>query len=139
MVRPGYLSAWASQSNLPESTMAPPTAAAWPSRYLVVEWITMSETLPLRMARHCSNAQGVAEYLRGHEKVAWVAGVAKVLSTMRGTPWAWAARANFSMSSTVRAGLAMVSPNRPRPHHPGRELPWGDVYQEVRPGGRVYH
>ena len=30
------------------------------------------ETLPLRMARHCSNAQGVAEYLRGHEKVAWV-------------------------------------------------------------------
>ena len=30
------------------------------------------ETLPMRMARHCSNAQGVAEYLRGHEKVAWV-------------------------------------------------------------------
>ena len=30
------------------------------------------ETLPLRMARHCSNAQGVAESLRGHEKVAWV-------------------------------------------------------------------
>ena len=30
------------------------------------------ETLPLRMARHCSNAQGVAEYLRKHEKVAWV-------------------------------------------------------------------
>ncbi len=30
------------------------------------------ETLPLRMARHCSNAQGVAEYLQGHEKVAWV-------------------------------------------------------------------
>ena len=24
------------------------------------------------MARHCANAQGVAEYLRGHEKVAWV-------------------------------------------------------------------
>ncbi len=30
------------------------------------------ETLPLRMARHCSNAQGVAEYLQKHEKVAWV-------------------------------------------------------------------
>ena len=30
------------------------------------------ETLPLRMARHCSNAQGVAEYLQKHEKVDWV-------------------------------------------------------------------
>ena len=30
------------------------------------------ETLPLRMARHCANAQGVAEFLQKHEKVAWV-------------------------------------------------------------------
>ena len=30
------------------------------------------ETLPLRMERHCFNAQKVAEYLEGHEKVAWV-------------------------------------------------------------------
>lgn len=30
------------------------------------------ETLPLRMERHCSNAQAVAEYLEKHEKVAWV-------------------------------------------------------------------
>ncbi len=30
------------------------------------------ETLPLRMARHCANAQAVAEYLANHEKVAWV-------------------------------------------------------------------
>ena len=30
------------------------------------------ETLPLRMERHCYNAQKVAEYLEGHEKVAWV-------------------------------------------------------------------
>lgn len=30
------------------------------------------ETLPLRMARHCSNAQAVAEWLQKHEKVAWV-------------------------------------------------------------------
>ena len=37
-------------------------------------------------------------------------GVAKVLSMIRGTPWAWAARANCSISSTVSAGLAMVSP-----------------------------
>lgn len=30
------------------------------------------ETLPLRMERHCYNAQKVAEYLENHEKVAWV-------------------------------------------------------------------
>lgn len=30
------------------------------------------ETLPLRVARHCENARKAAEYLSGHEKVAWV-------------------------------------------------------------------
>ena len=30
------------------------------------------ETLPLRMERHCYNAQKAAEYLADHEKVAWV-------------------------------------------------------------------
>ena len=30
------------------------------------------ETLPLRMERHCSNAQKVAEWLEGHPKVSWV-------------------------------------------------------------------
>ena len=30
------------------------------------------ETLPLRVMRHCENAQKVAEYLEQHEKVAWV-------------------------------------------------------------------
>ena len=30
------------------------------------------ETLHLRVPRHCENAQKVAEYLEGHEKVAWV-------------------------------------------------------------------
>lgn len=30
------------------------------------------ETLHLRMARHCENAQKVAEFLHAHEKVAWV-------------------------------------------------------------------
>jgi O-acetylhomoserine (thiol)-lyase len=30
------------------------------------------ETLPLRMSRHCANAQAVAEYLSRHPKVAWV-------------------------------------------------------------------
>ena len=30
------------------------------------------ETLPLRMKKHCDNALRLAEYLQGHEKVAWV-------------------------------------------------------------------
>lgn len=30
------------------------------------------ETLHLRMERHCQNAKKVAEFLKGHEKVAWV-------------------------------------------------------------------
>jgi O-acetylhomoserine (thiol)-lyase len=30
------------------------------------------ETLPLRMERHCSNAQKVAEYLEAHAQVSWV-------------------------------------------------------------------
>ncbi len=30
------------------------------------------ETLPLRMQRHCDNAQAVAEYLSDHDKVSWV-------------------------------------------------------------------
>ena len=30
------------------------------------------ETLPLRMERHCANAQSVAEYLEAHPKVDWV-------------------------------------------------------------------
>jgi len=37
-------------------------------------WLTLLglETLPLRMARHCANAQTVAEYLAGHDAVDWV-------------------------------------------------------------------
>jgi O-acetylhomoserine (thiol)-lyase len=37
-------------------------------------WNTLSgvETLSLRMDRHCSNAQAVAEYLEGHKHVKWV-------------------------------------------------------------------
>jgi O-acetylhomoserine (thiol)-lyase len=34
--------------------------------------LTGIETLPLRMARHCENAQAVATYLAGHAQVAWV-------------------------------------------------------------------
>ncbi len=44
-------------------TMAP--QAAW-------NLLQGVETLPLRMERHCSNAQAVAEYLEKHPKVKWV-------------------------------------------------------------------
>lgn len=37
--------------------------------FLIINGI---ETLPLRMQRHCDNAQAVAEWLSGHDKVAWV-------------------------------------------------------------------
>ena len=30
------------------------------------------ESLPFRMKQHCANAQAIAEYLKGHEKVKWV-------------------------------------------------------------------
>ena len=36
-------------------------------------------------------------------------GVATVLSTMNGTPWRWAASATASMSTTLPAGLPMLS------------------------------
>ncbi|XSG82514.1 MAG: O-acetylhomoserine aminocarboxypropyltransferase [Methyloligella sp. ZOD6] len=35
-------------------------------------FITGIETLPLRMQRHCENALAVAQWLEGHDKVAWV-------------------------------------------------------------------
>jgi O-acetylhomoserine (thiol)-lyase len=34
--------------------------------------LTGTETLPLRMQRHCDNALAVAEWLAAHDKVAWV-------------------------------------------------------------------
>lgn len=34
--------------------------------------LTGTETLALRMERHCANAQKVAEFLEGHPAVAWV-------------------------------------------------------------------
>ena len=40
------------------------------------------ETLPLRMERHCSNALKAAQFLKGHDKVAWVN-----CPSMEGTPY----------------------------------------------------
>jgi O-acetylhomoserine (thiol)-lyase len=37
-------------------------------------WLLLQglETLPVRMERHCANTMGVAQFLNGHPKVAWV-------------------------------------------------------------------
>lgn len=85
-----YLKPCVSQSKFPLSTIAPPTQAACPSIYFVVECVTIS-------APHSNGRQLI--------------GVANVLSTINGTPCACAAFANFSRSRTTRAGLAIVSPN----------------------------
>lgn len=44
-------------------------ALAAQSAFLLLQGL---ETLPLRMERHCDNAQAVAEYLQAHPKVEWV-------------------------------------------------------------------
>lgn len=45
-----------------------------PNQQPLNAWLTLMglETLALRMERHCQNAIKVAEYLQGHEQVAWV-------------------------------------------------------------------
>lgn len=45
-----------------------------PSMAPMNAWLSITgvETLHLRMERHCQNAQRVAEFLAGHDKVAWV-------------------------------------------------------------------
>ena len=45
-----------------------------PSMAPLNAWLSITgvETLHLRMERHCQNAQRVAEFLAGHDKVAWV-------------------------------------------------------------------
>ncbi len=80
---------FAVQSKLPLSTITPPTCTACPSIYLVVECITISAPNSI-----------------GRQRI----GVANVLSTIRGTPFLWAILANFSISNTVSAGFARVSP-----------------------------
>lgn len=45
-----------------------PSASPFNS-FLILQGV---ETLPLRMAQHCKNAQAVAEYLSGHAHVTWV-------------------------------------------------------------------
>jgi O-acetylhomoserine (thiol)-lyase len=42
------------------------------SPFNAFQLLTGVETLPLRMERHCRNAEKVAEYLSGHDQVDWV-------------------------------------------------------------------
>ena len=49
--------------------------------YLLLQGV---ETLPLRMERHCTNAQAVAEYLDAHPNVAWVSYAGLASSPYRG-------------------------------------------------------
>ena len=57
--------------------------------YFVVEWTTMSAP---------------------HSKGRQLTGVANVLSTISGRPWSCATVAHFSISRTLSAGFAIVSP-----------------------------
>ena len=84
----GKRSGWSAHGNRPPSTMAPPRVVPWPPTNLVSEWTTTSAP--------CS--KGLSS-----------SGVATVLSTMRGTPSAWATAATASRSTMLPAGLPMVS------------------------------
>ncbi|KQT50741.1 O-acetylhomoserine aminocarboxypropyltransferase [Aureimonas sp. Leaf454] len=75
--------------------------------------LTGIETLPLRMQRHCENAQKVAEFLSTHEKVSWVsyAGLASDPShahQQRYTPKGAGAVLTFGLAGGYEAGVAFV-------------------------------
>ncbi len=76
--------------------------------------LTGCETLALRMARHCENARAVAEWLEGHEKVAWVryAGLAGDPHNGRAAtylPNGAGAVFTFGLKGGYEAGKALVS------------------------------
>jgi O-acetylhomoserine (thiol)-lyase len=78
------------------------------------------ETLPLRMERHCTNAQAVAEFLSEHPKVAWVsyAGLPdnpyhelanKYLPKGAGAVFTFGIKGGFAAGETVVNGVNMLS------------------------------
>ena len=76
--------------------------------------LTGIETLPLRMQRHCDNALKVAEWLLGHQKVAWVnyAGLpdnAFHELAQRYCPAGAGAVFTFGLKGGYKAGIAVVS------------------------------
>ncbi|BAQ17452.1 O-acetylhomoserine aminocarboxypropyltransferase [Methyloceanibacter caenitepidi] len=71
------------------------------------------ETLPLRMQRHCDNAKQVAEWLSGHEKVAWVnyaglPGNGFHALAQRYAPKGAGAVFTFGLKGGYEAGIALV-------------------------------
>src|SRR5699024_5570594 len=84
----GNFCGFAVQSKLPESTITPPTPAAWPLRYFVVECTVIS-----------------APYSNGRNTVGGVS----VESMMSGTPASWATSATACTSSTSAFGLPKTS------------------------------
>ena len=74
--------------NRPPSTIAPPVVVPWPPTNLVNECTTTS-----------------APWAKGLS----ISGVATVLSTMSGTPAAWATAATASRSTMLPAGFPMDS------------------------------
>lgn len=76
--------------------------------------LTGIETLPLRMQRHCDNALKVAEWLSGHDKVAWVnyaglPGNAFYDLAQRYCPSGAGAVFTFGLKGGYDAGIALVS------------------------------
>ena len=71
------------------------------------------ETLPLRMERHCRNAQAVAEFLEGHPKVSWVSYAGLSSSPYRGLadkylPKGCGSVFTFGVKGGYQAGITVV-------------------------------
>lgn len=76
--------------------------------------LTGSETLPLRMARHCENALAVAGWLEKHPKVAWVSYAGLPSSPYHGLqqkicPKGAGAVLTFGLKGGYDAGVKLVS------------------------------
>jgi O-acetylhomoserine (thiol)-lyase len=76
--------------------------------------LTGIETLPLRMQRHCENAQAVAEWLSKHNQVAWVsyAGLASDryhALAKKYCPMGAGAVLTFGLKGGYDAGIKLVS------------------------------
>ena len=76
--------------------------------------LTGSETLPLRMTRHCENALAVATWLEKHPKVAWVSYAGLPSSPYHGLqqkicPKGAGAVLTFGLKGGYEAGIKLVS------------------------------
>jgi len=86
-----------------------------PSQAPMNAFLTLNgiETLPLRMERHCANAQVVAEYLEGHPEVTWVSYAGLASSPYRAlaqkyVPKGAGAVMTFGLQGGYAAGIKLV-------------------------------